>query len=176
MFEKLHNYLRNNNVSVFWFYVMVFIFILMISAWADNEEFKPKRRSSAVSSWAIVIANSWSVAQKEVIKVFNLSNYIKENHSNAKFMCNEAIKWLLKSPSTAKFPAIYNTQIMPTEWIEMTKKLFPNDKLNKFTYVFTTYVDSQNGFWAMIRSQFSCLFEYVETTKDSYLRNIVGGE
>lgn len=176
MFEKFHNYLKFNNVSVFWFYVILCIFILMIRAWADNDEFKPKRRNITNTGWVAVVKISTWTSQKEVVKSFDFRDYIKENHSNAKFMCHEAIKWLLKSPSTAKFPPIYNTQIIPTEWIEMANRLFPSDNLNKFTYIFTTYVDSQNGFWATVRSHFACLFEYNEATKDSYMRNIVSGE
>lgn len=59
----------------------------------------------------------------------------------------EVIKNNLKSPSTAKFPYCNKYDISKTEkW-----------------YLVKWYVDSENSFWAMIRSYFTC---DVEVTSD----------
>jgi hypothetical protein len=53
------------------------------------------------------------------------------------------VKSQLKSPSTAKFPSIL-------------KKDAHISSLGNATYRITSWVDSQNGFGAMIRSDFTC--------------------
>lgn len=66
---------------------------------------------------------------------FTLTN---EEKSQLQYNCQEAIKSILKSPSTAKFPNIL-------EW-----KFGKQDGVT----IVQGYVDSQNGFGAMIRSDF----------------------
>jgi cell division protein FtsL len=52
----------------------------------------------------------------------------------------------LKAPSTAKFPSSSNASI---------------ERLKDNGFKVTSYVDSQNGFGAMIRSEWTVLFQYV---------------
>jgi len=70
-----------------------------------------------------------------VIDDFILSNQQK---SDIQFQSQEALKKVLKSPSTAKFPNILEWSI---------------EKVNGEIIV-NSYVDSENGFGAMIRSEF----------------------
>lgn len=55
----------------------------------------------------------------------------------------EFVKKRLKSPSTAEFPRTFEKDKHITE-------------LSNQTYQINSWVDSQNGFGAMIRSKFSC--------------------
>lgn len=53
------------------------------------------------------------------------------------------VKQNLKTPSTAKFPEV----------LEKSKHI---TKLNNKSFLINSWVDSQNSFGAMIRSEFSC--------------------
>ena len=55
----------------------------------------------------------------------------------------EFVKKRLKSPSTAEFPGTFEKN-------DHIKELGNNE------YLISSWVDSQNGFGAMIRSRFSC--------------------
>ena len=63
--------------------------------------------------------------------------------------CNDLVKNALKAPSTAKFPGL-----LSGEW---DYRYNPSAG----TAVYSSHVDSQNGFGAMIRSRFTC--EYTPT-------------
>ena len=63
-------------------------------------------------------------------------------------LSQDTIKSILKSPSTAKFPRI-------TDW--KFKKEFEK-------VIIQSYVDSQNGFGAMIRSEFQFIIENGQIT------------
>ena len=65
----------------------------------------------------------------------------------------------LKSPSTAKFPSSSHATIT-----RAGENIFKVD----------SYVDSQNGFGAMIRSEWSVMFEYVGDKLDTYAVSIDG--
>lgn len=58
-------------------------------------------------------------------------------------MCQKPIKNLLRSPSSAEFPYLGSAGVSSTH-------------LGGGTYAVTGYVDSQNGFGAMLRSQWTC--------------------
>lgn len=74
------------------------------------------------------------------------------------------VKELLKSPSTAKFP-VCNTQN------------FSIEKLDEDYYRVSAYVDSQNGFGAMIRSDWSVTYRYLDENKNVDIeRVVIGGE
>ncbi|WP_299116853.1 hypothetical protein [uncultured Winogradskyella sp.] len=60
----------------------------------------------------------------------------------------EKIKGLLKSPSTAEFPSI-------SEKAKHVSGSYP-------TFTINSWVDSENGFGAMIRSNYSCEVYYVD--------------
>ncbi|WP_313803257.1 hypothetical protein [Cytobacillus sp.] len=72
--------------------------------------------------------------------VANLKDFLvtSAERSDLQYKCQESIKTLLKAPSSAKFPNI-------TEW-----KFGKQDGV----IMVQSYVDSQNSFGAMIRSEF----------------------
>lgn len=76
-----------------------------------------------------------------------------DEKSNLKTSCQEAIKSILKSPSTAKFPNI-------TEW----KFAKQNGQI-----IIQSYVDSQNSFGAELRSQFQFILDANDYTIKSLI-------
>lgn len=71
--------------------------------------------------------------------------------TKAAVICNNLVRQSLKSPSSAKFP-----------WVpDMSRR--PNRD-----YYVTSYVDSQNGFGAMIRTDFTCNVRYVSDDFDAW--------
>jgi hypothetical protein len=62
----------------------------------------------------------------------------------AGIQCEEFVKNRLKAPSTADFPFLDRT-VIPE---------------GANTYIVRSYVDAQNGFGAMIRSDFRCEIRY----------------
>ena len=70
-----------------------------------------------------------------------------------KTWAEETVKEILKAPSTAKFPGSF---ISPFKDWNISKNG------NKFTV--SSYVDSQNGFGAMIRSEFTITYEWKDGT------------
>lgn len=78
----------------------------------------------------------------------NSTNNVKVGHDNIE-VCVEAqmqLKNYLKSPSTAKFPSCSTFSITKSE----------NE-----TYTVNSYVDSQNGFGAMVRSNWTVKYHYL---------------
>lgn len=65
----------------------------------------------------------------------------------------------LKSPSTAKFPSSSHATIT---------------RAGENTFKVDSYVDSQNGLGAVIRSEWSVMFEYVGDKLDTYAISIDG--
>lgn len=65
-----------------------------------------------------------------------------EAYVEAQFIIEE----FLKSPATAEYPAVSNATIQ---------------RLNDDGFKVTSYVDSQNSFGAMVRSEWMVLFQYV---------------
>ena len=72
----------------------------------------------------------------------NISWETKNNRSMAYIMMEDFIKSQLKSPSTAKFPGVF------------AGKLDHVSAIGNQTYIIRSYVDSQNGFGAIIRTNF----------------------
>ena len=92
---------------------------------------------------SIVYADNVIYAENKVaakLTDFYLTMSEKTGHQ---LMSQETIKGVLKAPSTAKFPSI-------TDW----KFKKEPDKV-----IIQSYVDSQNGFGAMIRSEFQFIIE-----------------
>jgi len=69
-------------------------------------------------------------------------NSLRYDPSNMQFNCQEALKSMLKSPSSADFPSGY--------W---------KFRMKSGKIVGDSYVDSQNSFWAQIRTYFECIYE-----------------
>lgn len=80
--------------------------------------------------------------QEMIAKDAQLEEWIKKNGSLAYVTCKNVVKSQLKSPSTADFP-----------WAD-----YKAWAAGGFLYVHS-YVDAQNGFWAQIRTNFTCKFE-----------------
>lgn len=76
-----------------------------------------------------------------------------EEKTQIKMWAEEHVKAVLKAPSTAKFPGSF---LSPFEDWSISKDG------NKFTV--SSYVDSQNGFGAMIRSDFTITYEWKDGT------------
>lgn len=88
-------------------------------------------------------------------KVEDLKNRLltTEEKTQLKSWAEDNIKQILKSPSSAEFPGGLLT---PFEDWSFSK--------NATTYTVSSYVDSQNSFGAMIRSQFVITYEWEEGT------------
>ena len=88
-------------------------------------------------------------------KVEDLKNRLitTDEKTQLKLWAEDNIKKILKSPSTAEFPGGFLT---PFEDWSFSK--------NGTTYTVSSYVDSQNGFGAMIRSQFTITYEWKDGT------------
>lgn len=88
-------------------------------------------------------------------KVEDLKNRLitADERIQLKSWSEETIKKILKSPSTAKFAGGFLT---PYEDWSFSK--------NGTTYTVSSYVDSQNGFGAMTRKQFTITYEWNDET------------
>ena len=88
-------------------------------------------------------------------KVEDLKNRLitTEEKTQLKLWAKDNIKNILKSPSTAEFPGGF---LSPFEDWNFSK--------NGTSYTVSSYVDSQNGFGAMIRSQFTITYEWKDET------------
>ena len=64
---------------------------------------------------------------------------------NAALVCRQFVQARLKAPTTAKFPNVYDNESGVGYAL-----------LDSGARVVTAYVDSQNGFGAMIRTPFTC--------------------
>ena len=102
--------------------------------------------------YAINSGNLKIYNREENIKI-NINDYILSSSemSNLKLIAEEYVKNNLKAPSTAKFPGSF---FSPFEGWEMQQ--------SGTTYSVKSYVDSQNSFGAMVRTQF-----YMELQFDS---------
>lgn len=68
-------------------------------------------------------------------------------HTDAEVMCEKFVKQRLKSPGSAQFPGVTDSDYAKT-------KVLSNAKPWKFAV--TGVVDSQNGFGALVRSDYVC--------------------
>jgi hypothetical protein len=79
----------------------------------------------------------------------NSSSSTATNKMLAYSYAEDFVKKRLKSPSTAEFPGLFEKAEHITE--------LGNDE-----YLISSWVDSQNGFGAMLRSNFSCKIIFIE--------------
>jgi hypothetical protein len=79
----------------------------------------------------------------------NSSSSTETNKMLAYSYAEDFVKQRLKSPSTAEFPGLFEKANHITE--------LGNDE-----YRINSWVDSQNGFGAMIRSEFSCKIIFID--------------
>jgi len=70
--------------------------------------------------------------------------------SGASVMSEQFVLEKLKSPGSAKFASIFDQKI---------------DDLGEGRYKVTSYVDSQNGFGALVRTNYVCTLKYVGNDK-----------
>ena len=92
---------------------------------------------------------------KDGAVVSTIQDYIVSSQEASKWMtqCEESVKTVLKSPSTAKFPNI-------TEW---------RFEQNKNIVTVQGYVDAQNSFGAELRSQFQIIIDTDTNTIQSFI-------
>ncbi|MEW2635249.1 hypothetical protein AB0903_27295 [Streptomyces sp. NPDC048389] len=74
--------------------------------------------------------------------------------TSAAVMCEDFVKQRLKSPGTAEFPGVMDSEYAKTTVLSDTKP---------WKYKVVGVVDSQNGFGATVRSNYSCTV----STKDN---------
>ncbi|QWX83618.1 hypothetical protein H0I23_14345 [Cellulophaga sp. HaHaR_3_176] len=77
--------------------------------------------------------------QKQYRKQQNIKTYSYLSDDQITLAAQKYVEQYLKSPSTAKFPSLFKSEI---------KKIRPG------SYIVTSYVDSQNGFGAIIRNNY----------------------
>ncbi len=77
---------------------------------------------------------------------------LRDKEVEVRSICKNIVKRSLRAPSTAKFPGIFNT----SETYSYDPSLG--------TAVFTSYVDAQNGFGAMLRNRFACSYSLESNT------------
>lgn len=94
---------------------------------------------------ALVILFIWKCgcSDSQTNQSSSISNSLTTNKFLAYNYAEDFISQRLKSPSSAKFP-------------EVSEKINHIKSLGKDKYEINSWVDSQNGFGAMIRSRFSC--------------------
>lgn len=96
------------------------------------------------------------------------------------------IIWILSSIENVEEDKPFTeSQALQKSWIFVKEKLisphsadFPYSidgvyKVNDTTYNVSSYVDSQNGFGAMIRSNYSCQIIYSPSLKKAYCNSLV---
>ena len=76
----------------------------------------------------------------------------------AHVVCKDFVKDKLKSPSSADFPWVAASNVVTS--------------LGNNRFRARSYVDAQNSFGAMLRSQYDCTVEYVPATKSWRLQNL----
>ena len=91
-------------------------------------------------------AEEEKIATKRAIKKFNTG---KSMPTMAKIQIEDYVKGNLKSPISAKFPGIFGPRVIP---------------LGNHIYFLSSYVDAQNSFGAMLRTNFNITIEYVGTS------------
>ena len=77
----------------------------------------------------------------------------EDNSIGAYIMMENFVKDRLRSPDSAKFPGVFDGKLDHVRYLGNKK------------YIINSYVDSQNGFGAMIRSNFS---GEIEQTSEDY--------
>lgn len=87
------------------------------------------------------------------VATLNDYTFTTNEASNLEILCEEKVKSVLKSPSTAKFPSILN-------W---------GFKKEKNITTVQGYVDAQNGFGAEIRSNFQFVIDTDSNTIQSFI-------
>lgn len=85
--------------------------------------------------------------------IYSSSNTVSKNINKpdaraATEICKDAVKDRLKSPSTAEFPNVLAKNV-----------------IDENTFSLDSYVDSENGFGAMLRANFHCKVKYLSKGK-----------
>ena len=80
-------------------------------------------------------------------------------------MANEFVEQMLKSPATAEFEPCYKTK-------NAGKIIYDGDN----GYTITSFVDSQNSFGALLRTQYVAQMRYIPSTEKWRLEDITTSE
>lgn len=137
-----------------WRFLMIFGFLVaFIGAEGDNDNLSYGKKfltaGLALAVAGFMLRGVWVSPELQAEKDLKQKiEQVKKQQSagrsaatSAYVYAEEAVKQKLKSPSTAKFP-YYDTDSL--------------SKSSDGSYTISSYVDSQNSFGAMIRSQWSC--------------------
>lgn len=132
-----------------------------------NELSKSEKFTGAVVLTALVALGIWGVATltsaisggKAPSSQGSVVEPAAHTDTEAYIDAQAIVEKTLKSPSTAKFPSSSNAVI---------------SRAGESVFNVKSYVDSQNGFGAMIRSEWSVMFEYVGDKVDVYAVSIDG--
>ena len=118
----------------------IFFFPLgLVGLWKSNVIKQGWKIAITIIIGLVVLANIGKDDAKTSTKVVKQNDYSTEDLSTYAFLASqEFVTHTLKSPSTAKFHMFD----------------FRFNKLDSYTYQISSYVDSQNGFGAMIRTNF----------------------
>lgn len=98
------------------------------------------------------------------------------NESTAERMCKDFVRRNLKAPSTASFGGWFDDWDSALFLTKSEAQAFDINTANVIGHgVWIVYgqVDAQNGFGAMIRSEYICVMEYMDTNGTWYLRDIM---
>jgi len=106
--------------------------------------------------------NAFAEKRLEEAKERSLEYAKKYTDISALRFSEDFVKKQLKSPSTAEFISI--TELMDG---------VPATKLNDTTFEINSWVDSQNGFGAMIRSRYSCKMTFIPSTDMVQCDNLI---
>lgn len=100
--------------------------------------------------------DSLSLAEEELKEAKERSEEYAKKYTDISALrfSEDFVKERLKSPSTAEFISL--TELMDG---------VPVTKVNDTTFVVNSWVDSQNSFGAMIRSQYSCKMTFIPSTE-----------
>lgn len=140
--------MENKNVASKWYDKKIIVVLLCIfffpvglyGLWKSNVIHKGWKIGYTIFIFILFVLAQAAKDQKQE----KTTNNIKPDSEIAYVIAQNYISISLKSPSTADFPALDYHYSMP----------------DSVTYIISSYVDSQNGFGAMIRTNYKITLRY----------------
>lgn len=132
--------------------IVIFVFLIMFGVSAVMTQPSPEQQAINAQ---IAEQKAAEKAQQEEAKAKEAEIKAKEREeealmSDAFYTSQAFIEQRLKSPSTAKFASRDESKVL---------------NMGENLYVIVSYVDSQNGFGAMIRTKYNIALKYTEDKK-----------
>lgn len=107
---------------------------------------KPRTLGDQVYGWLVILVIVWAVFPSGSDKKKATAAVAPTDHSSSAFVrCQRYVRDRLKAPATADFP-----------FLDRRTWKFDDD-----VYVVKSYVDAQNSFGAMLRTNWHCKVQYV---------------